>query len=221
MKRRDKLTLCEVKDAINFNQPRLHVEINGQSFLIRGTFLVFEAGAVCNPAGPLTRFEIELIIPDRFPHVQPELFEIGGRIPWKLCRHINGDGSCCVAVWEHWLIKADDISIAGYLNGSVNGFFLGQYYYENNGEWPFGEFSHGREGLIEAYSDLLGMPPREQNIVNCLQTLAQGWPKGHRLCPCGSNEKLSNCHHKLVMKLHKSIPPPMAKQMLRRLNSQN
>ena len=221
MKKKKRLTLCEVEDAINLNQPRLRVEKNVQSFLVRGTFLVFEAEAVCNPAGPLTRFEIEIIIPDRFPHFEPRLFEIGGRIPRKLCRHINGSGSCCVAVWEHWLIEADDISIAGYLNGPVNEFFLGQYYYENKGEWPFGEHSHGREGLIEAYSGLLRVPPREQNIVNYLRTLAQEGPRGHRLCPCGSGEKLRDCHYKLMIKLHKSIPPPMANRMLKRLNSKN
>lgn len=41
---------------------------------------------------------------------------------------MNPDGDCCVTVWEHWLMSANELSIAGYLNGPVNEYFRGQYW---------------------------------------------------------------------------------------------
>ncbi len=220
VRRQGRLNLCAVEAAIGFIQPRLSAEATGQGFLLRGDFLVFESGAISNPAGPLTSFEIALFIPDNFPRSEPVLIETGGRIPRKEYRHINPDGDCCVTVWEHWLMSAAELSIAGYLNGPVNEYFLGQYWYEKKGEWPFGERSHGRKGLVEAYADLLGVPPRERDLTYRLRLLAQDWPKGHWQCPCGSGRKLRLCHREAMMELHQKIPPRMARRMLLRLRSQ-
>lgn len=219
VRRQKRLNKRAVEAVVGFIQPRLRVETNGQGFLLCGEFLVFEAGAISNPTGPLTSFEIELFIPDNFPRTEPVLRETGGRIPRKASRHINPNGDCCVTVWEHFLLSAPDLSIQGYLNGPVNEYFLGQSWFEKKQEWPFGERSHGRKGLVEAYSDLLGASPKEQDLTYRLRMLAQDWPKGHWQCPCGSGRKLRGCHRDAMMELHQRIPPRMARRMLLRLKS--
>lgn len=214
------LTLEEVKAAIAFDQPRLRAAANGAGIRVHGSYLVFENGAVANPAGPISEFDIEMALPDRYPRREPRVFEVGGRIPREPDRHINPDGDCCVTVWEHWLLTARDHSFAAYLNGPVNEFFLGQYWYEKTGTWPFGERPHGQKGLVEAYADVLGIPPRKKDLTYYLRLLSQDWPKGHWLCPCGNGKRLRYCHRAELAGLHDKVPPRMAKLMLGRLVSQ-
>lgn len=214
------LTLEEVKAAIAFDQPKLHAVAEGSDILVRGTYLVFEKGAIANPAGPISEFEIEMVLPERYPRREPKVFEVGGRIPRCPDRHINPDGDCCVTVWEHWLVTASDHSFAAFLNGPVNEFFLGQYWYENTGTWPFGERPHGQKGLVEAYADSLSIAHNKKNLIYHLRLLSQDWPKGHWLCPCGSGKRLRYCHRDELMALHEKVPPRIAKLMLRRLKSQ-
>ena len=215
-----RVTFKDIASAIAFYQPKLHATENGIDIHVQGAYLVFENGAVANPAGPISEFDIEIIVPNRYPQRQPKVFEVGGRIQRKPDHHINADGDCCITVWEHWLLTAANRSFAAYLSGPVNEFFLGQYWYERTGTWPFGERPHGQEGLIEAYADPLGIPPWKKNLIYYLELLSQDWPKGHWLCPCGSGNRLRYCHRADLMMLHNRVPPHIAKWMLERLASQ-
>jgi hypothetical protein len=214
------LSLEEVQTAIAFSQPKLHATANGADIRVRGTYLLFENGVVANPAGPISAFDIEIVLSAGYPRREPRFFEVGGRIPRDLDHHINPDGDCCVTVWEHWLVTARDHSFAAYLNGPVNEFLLGQYWYQKTGTWPFGERPHGQAGLIEAYADVLGIPPQKTELIYYLRLLSQDWPKGHWLCPCGSRKRLRYCHRADLMLLHGKVPTRMAKLMLKRLASQ-
>lgn len=215
-----KLTLGEVKAAIGFAQPKLRARADGHDILVHGTYLVFENRAIANPAGPISAFEVEMVLPDRYPHLEPKVFEVGGRIPRHSDHHINPDGDCCVTVWEHWLACASDHSYAAFLNGPVNEFFLGQYWYEKTGKWPFGERPHGRKGLEEAYADALGIANKKKDVIYHLRLLSLDWPKGHWLCPCGSGARLRHCHRNNLMGLHEKVPPRLARRMLRRLKAE-
>ena len=211
--------LKEIQSAIGFHQPRLCAGCEDGSVIVRGTFLVLEPSVVASPTGPITTFDIKIIVPAGFPQREAQVYETGGRIPRSPDRHINTDGDCCVTVWEHWLASADDHSFAAFLNGPVHAFFLGQHYFETTGRWPFGEWSHGRKGLEEAYAELLGIPVKRNEIIYRLRLLSLAWPKGHWLCPCGSGRRLRHCHHAEMMDLHRKVPPKIARRMLRRLKS--
>jgi hypothetical protein len=215
-----KLTLEEVKTAIGFAQPKLCARVDGDRILVQGSYLVFENGSIANPAGPISTFDVEMMVPDRYPDVEPKVLEVGGRIPRLPDRHINPDGDCCVTVWEHWLACANDHSYAAFLNGPLNEFFLGQYSYETTGKWPFGERPHGLDGLEEAYADALGIRNKKKDIIYHLRLLSLDWPKGHWLCPCGSGIRLRHCHRDDLVALHEKVPPRLAKRMLRRLKAE-
>lgn len=215
------LTLEEVKATIAFDQPKLRAAPNGTDIVVSGTYLLSEIGATANPAGPISEYEIEIILPRTFPRREPKVFETAGRIPRCADRHINPDGDCCVTVWEHWLATADDRSFAAFLNGPVHEYFLGQYWFEKTGKWPFGERAHGGRGLEEAYADALGIAPKTSKLLYHLRLLSQDWPKGHWSCPCGSGKRLRDCHRDDLMALHRRVPPPIARRMLRRLEEQS
>jgi hypothetical protein len=208
-----------VKAAIGFDQPKLRAKADGASIVVSGTYLLTESGPA-HPAGPISEFDIKIILPRSYPCREPQVFETTGRIPRCADRHINPGGDCCVTVWEHWLATADDFSFAGFLNGPVYEYFLSQYRFEQTGKWPFGERAHGAKGLEEAYAEALGNVPKTSDLLYLLRLLSQNWPKGHWSCPCGSGKRLRDCHRKELMARHHRAPPPIARQMLRRLEEQ-
>ena len=211
------LTLDEVKAAIAFDQPKLRASLDGRVIRVEGTYLVYEKGVVAAPGGPITDFDIEMKFADRYPRHEPKVFEVGGWIPRKAERHINPDGDCCVTVWENWLVATQDHSFASYINGPLNEYFLGQFWFEKTGKWPFGERPHGAKGLQEAYADALGIPNKQEGLFYHLRLLSQDWPKGHWQCPCGSGKPLRNCHRNELMAMHCRVSPGVAKRMLRRI----
>ena len=213
------ITLDEVRAAIAFDQPKLTAVLVGSRIIVEGAYLIFEKGIIAAPAGPITEFTIKIEFPARYPKQEPKVFEIGGRIPRDPEHHINPGGDCCVTVWEHWLATAQDHSVAGFINGPLYEYFLGQFLVEKTGKWPFGERPHGFLGLEEAYADALGIPNERNKLLYYLKLLSEEWPKGHWLCPCGSGKALRHCHRDDLAELHRRIPPAMARIMLRRLTA--
>jgi hypothetical protein len=115
--------------------------------------------------------------------------ETGGRIPWFADRHVNHTGEACPIVPEEWLLRSDRASIGAFLAGPVQNLFLGQILVEHGEPWPFGERQLGNDGLFEAYGEWVGTSdPGKIRIY--LEYLSGTRLKGHRACPCGSNQKL-------------------------------
>ena len=129
-----KLTLEEVRRAIAFDQPKLEATQIGKFIVIEGQFLLLEDVAKASSNGPITEFDVKIIVSDRYPRKEPVVFETASMIPRDIDRHIvNEDGACCVTVWEEWLAEANDLSFAAYLRGPLREFFLSQYWFEETG----------------------------------------------------------------------------------------
>lgn len=216
--KRRELALAEVKAAIAFDQPKLHARKDDSTIHVEGSYLVFERNVVAAPGGPITAFDIRMELPVHYPCFEPKVFETGGRIPREPDRHINPDGDCCITIWEHWLATAADQSIAGYINGPLHEYFLGQFWFEKTGRWPFGERAHGTAGLEQAYAEVLTVANDRRQLLYHLRLLSQDWPKGHWRCPCGSGKRLRYCHRNELEEMHQRVRPDIARRMLRRLN---
>lgn len=216
--KRKELALEEVKAAIAFDQPKLHARKDDSTIHVEGSYLVFERNVVAAPGGPITAFDIRMELPVHYPCFEPKVFETGGRIPREPDRHINPDGDCCITVWEHWLATAADQSIAGYINGPLHEYFLGQFWFEKTGRWPFGERAHGTAGLEQAFAEVLRVANNRRQLLYHLRLLSQDWPKGHWRCPCGSGKRLRYCHRNELEVMHQRVRPDIARRMLRRLN---
>lgn len=210
-----------MKATIAFDQPKLSAVRDGPDVVVSGNYLLLENGEISNPAGPISEYDIRVVLSDRYPISEPKVFEIGGRIPRSLDRHVNSNGECCIAVWENWLIRAEDHSFKAFMDGPLYEFFLSQYWFEKTGKWPFGEWTHGPMGLVEAYAHALGIPNEQTCLIYYLRLLSLDWPKGHWRCPCGSGKLLRHCHRDELMVLHERVPPRLAARMLRRLTSAN
>ena len=203
--------LASVKAALEELQPGLEVIESQPQIIISGTY------TLAGPEGPFDEFKVRLVVDYEYPNLEAKLFETGGRIPQTADRHINKDGDCCVAVWEEWLASARNTSFRNFITGPVHEFFLSQWWFEQTGEWRFGQRAHGLKGLIDGYAQVLGVQPQRKPLFAYLRILMKAWPKGHYLCPCGSGSKIRSCHAEALSDLHQRVPPKLAARMMRRL----
>ena len=168
-------------------------------------------------------YGVNLLIPDRYPQGIPIQRCDPKEIPWDIDRHVYpGTGVACLCVPSeyrfHW---PHGSNLADFLRDLVQPFFVGQAYYQAHGRWPAGaERSHGREGVIEAYRDILSplgrvTPETIQRVVELL--LRKNHPKGHETCPCGSRKRLRHCHRDLLATLRRQIDPRHAESDYRAL----
>ncbi len=205
----------EVQQAVAKHQPELSVARIDRFIVLEGPFLVYGKDGPSNTLnGVFDSYQIKAGIPAGFPEKEPVVFEEGGRIPRISDRHVfPKDGSCCLGVWEEWLLTAPDHRFASFLTGPMHDYFVSQTYYEAHGVWPFGERSHGKLGVLEAYGDLLGIALNETTIAEYLKLLSRQTIKGHTLCPCGSGLRLRKCHLEDLYQLRQKISPTIAKKM--------
>jgi len=166
---------------------------------------------------PELGFSIDLEVPGNYPRGIPWLWCKRAEIPWEIARHVYPNGRACLCVSseyrKHWPPGSD---LTDFLSILVRPYLVGQAYYQDHGRWPPGrERSHGVEGIIEAYRDLLtpvgAVTP--QMIENFVRLLARRTdPKGHEPCPCGSGKRLRNCHRAFLLALRRAIDPDNAKE---------
>lgn len=169
--------------------PTLHLSLEGRCAEVRGTFPVLgEAGRV------LARFQIRILLPPDFPRSLPITFETGGRIPWTAARHVvEHSGAACVLLPdERWRIFPVGAPFVDYLRGPLHSYFLGQLVVEAGGKWPYGEWGHAAEGILEFYYETLGVRT-PQEVLRYLGALKRPKLKPHKPCPCGSSRQLAAC----------------------------
>jgi hypothetical protein len=208
-----KNVLAEVELALVEVQPSLRVVSAAAPLAVEGNFVIRSS------EGPIDAFAVRIVLDFRYPDVEPSVFETANRIPRTVDRHVNVDGSCCLTVWESWLVISNDLSFRAFLEGPMQEFFLNQFFFEKTGKWRLGERSHGFAGVIEAFADVLGIRADKDVVVRYLRSIA-GKPKGHLACPCGSGELLRRCHQGQLHGLYARIGAPMARRMLGRLRQQ-
>lgn len=206
----------EVEQALIFDQPSLVVSIAGNQVVVAGDYFLNDLGSGPDPEGPIAIFKVRVEFDDRFPELEPNVFETGGAVPAG--RHLNPNGTCCLGVWEQWLVQAPEKSPSAFFSGPLRDYFLSQAHYQAHQEWPFGELSHGLDGIVEAYASVLGIAPHFPSVVDYLRVFSRpGWPRGHWECPCGSGRRIRTCHKTELTALRDLIPPTMADRMLSRM----
>lgn len=156
-------------------------------------------------------YAIEIEFPDDYPESLPKVREVGGRKE-SIAKareikdigdlHFNIDGSACLCprVLEKKKFPPGS-NIETFLEELVCPFFYALSFFEKHGRFPWGEYSHGDKGVLEAYSEYLGIDDLSF-LIRCVWLLAKNGPiKGHWGCPCGSHEKFRKCHPEILRKL--------------------
>ncbi len=208
----------EVEQALAFEQPALAVSVAGNQVVVAGDYFLNSEQQAPDPDGPIAKFAVRVAFDASFPDTEPSVRETGGVVPQG--RHLNPDGSCCIGVWEQWLVGTPDKSVSAFFAGPFRDYFLSQTHYQIHGKWPFGELAHGYDGIVQAYAQVLGIEPDPRKVAVYLRLLVRpGWPRGHWPCPCGSGQIVRRCHKAELAALRGKISTSMATRMFNRLES--
>lgn len=179
-----------VNEVIN-KYPTLSAKSTESGILLHGTLIL---NAEYNDIPLYDEYEIEVDIPQEFPKSLPKVREVSNRIPQEF-EHFLDDGSLCLAaVCELADFVASNGTIIGYIEKYVMSYLYAASYFSRYKESPFGERSHGIDGIKEAYMERYNCD-NEDVLISLMYVLA-GFEKyrGHSICPCGSNKKLRECH---------------------------
>lgn len=172
------------------------VEEDNGSFLLKGV-LAFEGeyeGLVVADA-----FDIEMLIPSNYPKALPVVRETGYRIPRQF--HINlDDNTLCLAAPLAVKIQFSlDKTLLGFIENLIIPFFFNYIQFQKSGILPFGELSHGAEGVLEFYKDYFDCNNSE-TVLKLLRILIMQDYRGFSKCPCNSGRNLRNCHGRQLIK---------------------
>ena len=211
--KRDPDRYAREKQRVQERYPELRFYEDEPLILIHGAFPVLD-----KHGETLDRYRIEILVPPSFPENLPIVFEVGERIPRHLDRHIvNQKGQCCLETEVDFRARhGADYNLVDFLDGPVRSFFADQSHFEETGEWPHGERSHGSEGMFESYEEILGTTDREA-ICRWVYYLAQQEVNLDYDCPCGSGLPIRNCHQEQFARLRDRIPSSAADKSLRDL----
>lgn len=201
--------LERMKEAVRREYPALFFYPEDEGVFVRGDYPIVDEGKV------LDQFSIEIELPRYDPDELPLLREVGGRIPRTSDNHINVPlGDICLFVPdERWRIYPRGSTLLDFLNVPVRNYFIGYCLVEMGEPWPFGQRSHGADGIFEYYSELLGTDDK-RIVIHFLECLGKPTLKGHWECPCGSGKRIRNCHQTTLNDLRAKIPPSGAKYSL-------
>lgn len=203
----------EIRADLLARYTSLHLFINESGDAeVRGTFPVLSA-----EGRELDRYQVTIELHADYPDSLPVVRETGGRIPWCEDSHVESDGKACVLIPDdRWRSFPKGTPFRCFLEGPVHNFFLGQSLVAQGGEWPFGEWKHGREGVLQYYQELLGTEdPR--TIARFLYVLKKLNLKLHLHCPCGSGRKIEKCCKSKILDLRKKIPSATATKAMKTL----
>lgn len=166
-----------------------------QSGILTGTINVDDDG--------MDTYDLVLDItpfPSRFPIVKE-----GGRIPPKADRHVNNDDSLCFTPMAHeqLLLKTHVSCLIHFFDKVLVPFLRNNSYYEIHKVYRNDAYSHGIEGVIEMYYDMLCISRIELLIELLGNRLKKKQYPPNAKCFCGRSKKFKDCHSYCYNKLFK------------------
>lgn len=154
-------------------------------------------------------YNLKITVPAQFPRDIPTVKEIDKKIPHRKEFHINGDGSLCLGSPLRLLKKISDTpTLSGFTEKCLVPYLYAvSYKLQNGGNLLFGELAHGKNGIIDDYSYLLGLPSCEQvqqaiQLLGIKKRLANKKP-----CPCGCGKRLGACPFHLKLNAFRKMAP--------------
>jgi len=153
-------------------------------------------------------YDIEIQIPDDYPHSPPDVKEVGDKIPKNVDFHVNvSNGTLCLGA--PLAVKTTfgrQRNLLWFVEKQLVPFLFGISYKLKYGKLPFGELSHGGEGLLEHYKEVFAIND-EAIALEFLRMLAGGNYDEHSMCPCGRDLKIKKCHRKVLKKARNKQSP--------------
>lgn len=210
--KKDPTSLASTEMELAQRYPDLRFIVVDDVVLLHGSFPIISDGV------ELDRFQVRICVLPSFPDVLPHVEETGFRIPDSVDWHKFSDGSLCVMVPEEWLLSPNPDSLVAYLDGPLRNYFINHALAEAGQPRPMGERSHGSKGLLEAYGEMVGTTDVKA-IPRYLDAISAKKLKSQWRCPCGSVQRIQDCHGKEVAALRERIPRRVAERAATRLRA--
>jgi hypothetical protein len=155
---------------------------------------------ICDVKGNyLNTFDIKIIVPDSYPYCVPVVLEKSEIIPRDIDWHISKNGICCLDSDNNLLVMSRfGINIKEFIAQKIYTFFANQLYKLQEHKYAGDEYLHHVDGIIQYYIEDLKIPTVEYVIVFLEQILNKKDLTRNKLCPCGTNKKIKNCHEKTI-----------------------
>jgi len=190
-------------DELLKDQPLLTDMVESDDFVrITGTYVLHE---ILNSELFSDSFHLDITVLSDFPRSVPKVKELGKRISTKNYRdHIYPDRTLCLEVNTRIIMELDGNPSLYFFNERfIKPYLLGFLYYQKNRRFPFGDYSHGSDGLLEFYCKLFNVDdkPKAKQLLGLV--FDENY-KGHRDCPCGSGKRFRNCHSDQIVSFRES-----------------
>jgi hypothetical protein len=154
----------------------------------------------------ITEYELRIFYPAHYPFCFPVVFEIGGKIPKEIGRHINEkDGSICFAVRPVEKLKClNGITSVEFIESIVIPYLAAQILFDN-GEKKIikGGYKHSNDGIKQFYLELFSTENWEEVEKGFQIAMTDKSPKRNAPCYCGSSKKYKKCHQIAIDTLKK------------------
>ena len=157
------------------------------------------------------KFQIRIVVPESFPALFPQVWEIGSRIPPKSAWHINihTDSSICLGSdLSLQKVARNYPSLNEYLDHSLVPYLYAVCIREHEGgEFCFSDLAHGSEGLIAEVQDLLCLP-NEKAALRMIELLSMKKRVANKKpCPCGCKGRLGTCQFLRKIQYYRELAP--------------
>lgn len=170
------------------------IEENG-NYIIKGDITI---NAEHNNVWLIDDYSIRIHVPGNFPQKIPTVYETSHKLP-KGYQHFLDNGALCLGVTaEIYRLLYQNPTLIFFVNTFVVNYLYSASYFIKYGTMPFGERTHGSEGIYEYYKELFKVKTNGQ-ALEMLMFVASGNYRGHIDCPCGSGEKIRKCIHKDIV----------------------
>lgn len=160
-----------------------------------------------NSGSILRQYRLHVVFPHNYPKWIPDTFLLEQNIERIPDRHIDRDGRACLCL-PHEIIEIlkGEIRFETYFDLLLKPWLFGQMYYDEHGHWPGTTREHGKEGIIQGFSELLGIENKYVVEQFAKLLVRKNKAKGHEPCPCGSGLKLRYCHSDFYNQCRESLP---------------
>ena len=155
----------------------------------------------------LQKYHLSVEFPNNYPEWIPETFMLEPSVKHIAERHIESNGRACLCL-PHEIPNhlPDGIRFEAYFDRLLTPWLIGQAYYDQKDRWPWPTIEHGKKGVLKGFSELLDI--EDLNVVEQFAKLLvrKNPAKGHERCPCGSRQKLRDCHSDLYYQCRECLP---------------
>lgn len=152
-------------------------------------------------AGLLGTFEVLIEFPKKYPYCFPFVTETSGKIERIPDRHINEKNTICLAVRpEELLLCRRGIILKWFIDSVLIPHLAREIYYEEEKEYPDGDYSHGIDGLWEYFMEEFDSQDKKWIIAVLESIVDNKLPANNEDCFCGSKKKYKKCHKDMLNK---------------------